>query len=293
MDAQVLISKINSANKIEDIIEMTDFKKLYMKIMGLIHPDVCQLPGANEAAQKMNDWRTVYEVGKSYQDDINWFVTNNYWVRFNSDCEDSKFINWSVENYRLFMQFKEESDKFFQQYLPKSCKLNEKIYEYSFEKRSIPLTELTLPEEHVRWILNRMIEYSSYLFQKGFSHCGLNPESVFIAPQNHGIQIVSFYHLTILGNKMGTISAKYKHWYPQSVFTTKVCTPDIDIECVKKIAIYLLGDKSGVGVKLKGKVSDAFLSFLQSTHKNPMECLSEYRELIQAKYPRQFYSLTI
>ncbi len=80
-------------------------------------------------------------------------------------------------------------------------------------------------------------------------HCGLNPESIFIVPETHGIQICSFYHLTKIGNRIGTISGKYSNWYPQDVFKTKIATPIIDLGCSMKIASYLLGDTSGIGIK--------------------------------------------
>ena len=115
-----------------------------------------------------------------------------------------------------------------------------------------------------------MFEFILWLRQVGYAHMGLNPTTVFVVPETHGIIVISFYHMATLGKKAETISAKYKMWYPTSLFTEKIATPDIDLELSKKIALYLLGDKSAAGTKLKmdKEVNQVVLAFLLTKHKN-------------------------
>lgn len=286
-----LIEKINAATKIEDVISIANFKSEFNAIMKEIHPDKCSLAGASEAAAKMNIWKDLHENGKTYKDDAGSYKTNGYWAEF---ITPSKSLNWSIENYRLFKQLKNKSDEHFKKYLPGEGKLSaDGTFRFVFDKRAIPISGLTLPQEHVNWILNRLLEYCAYLSEIGFSHCGLNPESVFIIPENHGIQICSFYHLTKIGNKIGTISGKYSNWYPQEVFSTKTATPIIDIECSMKIAAYLLGDPSGSGIKFRKTHNEDFINFIISQHDTAYQTLMSYKDLLAKNFKKQFHSLTI
>lgn len=155
------------------------------------------------------------------------------------------------------------------------------------------LINKTLPEEHVRWILNRLLEFSAYMENLGYVHCGINPESLLVNPVNHGINIISFYHTIKTSSKVGTISAKYKNWYPASLFKNKVATSSIDIALSKGIACTLLGDPSGVGVKLKKVISSPLSNFLIQSHNSAYETMIEYKNLLKNNYESKFYELKL
>jgi len=286
-----LVTKILSANKIEDILDIADADKEYKRIMMLIHPDKCDHEDASKASVRLNELRDHFINGKEYKDDTGSYRTNGYWVEWTSDKPRMK---WSFENYSRFLQLSDPASLHFRKYLPEGSSLagNQK-YTFSFGLRSIPLSGQTLPQEHVNWVLNRLLEYCAYLDQTGFSHAGLNPESVFIVPENHGIKICSFYHLTRMGSKVKTISAKYSDWYPRELFSGKIATSAIDIELSKRIAAYLLGDRSGVGVKLRKTHNEAFVGFLLKHHDSPYEALIEYRALLAAHFEKKFHILSL
>jgi hypothetical protein len=286
-----IIEKIIAAIKIEDVIKVSDFKSEFNAVMKEIHPDVCNLPDAPSAAAKMNHWRDEYENGREYKDDIGVFRTNGYWAEFKSS---EKNFMWSVENYRLFMDLKGSTNEYFKKYIPPVGRLlSDGTFRFEFEKRTIPLSGLRLPQEHVNWVLNRLLEYCSFFSEIGFSHAGLTPESVFIVPETHGIQICSFYHLTRIGNQVKTISGKYKNWYPQDLFSTKRATEVIDIELSKKIACYLLGEPSGSAIKLRKTSNEDFVNFLVSQHEYSYPTLSTYKDLLKKNFKKEFHSLTI
>lgn len=291
MNQQDLIARIEKASKIEDVISIANFKTEFDNIVKEIHPDKCSLPGASEATAKMNVWRDVFENGKEYFDDASTFRTNGYWAEYRSD---KKNLAWSIENYRRFKHLTGPANDHFQKYIPATGKLlSDGTFRYEFTDRSIPLSGLQLPQEHVNWVLSRLLEYCAYFAEIGFSHCGLNPESVFIVPETHGIQVCSFYHLTKLGNKIGTISGKYSAWYPPETFHTKEATMAIDIELSKKIAAYLLGDPSGSAVKLRKTHNEDFVNFLVSASDNSYKTFTTYKELLKKNFKKQFHSLTI
>lgn len=293
MTPQEAISKIELAKKLEDVLDVNNFKASFNEISKLIHPDICKLTGAAEAMSKMGSWKEFFENGKEFKDDISTYRGNGYSLHMNKSDEPN--FGWSLENYRLFMELKNNADKNFQKYLPKEMKLLvDGSVEIVFDKRSIPLSGLQLPQEHVNWILNRLLEYSTYLASLGFSHCGLTPESVFIVPETHGIQVCSFYHLSRLGEKIGTISGKYSHWYPAEVFIDKLATQQIDIEMSKKMAAYLLGDTSGSGIRLRKTHNEDFVNFIvNQNQETSLEVLSSYRELLAKNFKKEFHNLDI
>ncbi|HEY8896470.1 MAG TPA: hypothetical protein VIM79_16705 [Niastella sp.] len=286
-----LIDKINKAHKIEDVLDLANFKTEFNAIVKQIHPDTCTDAGAVEATSKMNIWKSQYENGKPFTDDAGIFKTNGYWADFSSTLPN---LTTSVDNYRMFQQLQSDADIHFKNYLPKECRaFADGTYRFVFEKRAIPLSGLQLPQEHVNWVLNRLLEYIAWLSQSGFVHGGLNPESVFIVPENHGIQVVSFYHLAPKDRKIHTVSGRYMNWYPAQVLKTKTASPVTDLECAKRIASYLLGDASGNAVKFRKTHNEDFINFLLTQHDNAYQCLTQYQQLLRKNFITKFYSLTI
>lgn len=292
MEPVKLIEKINNASKIEDVLSIVNFKQEFNAILKEIHPDVCSLNGSSEATLKMNEWKSIIENGRVFKDDCGSFKTNGYWVEFESE---EKNVKWSLENYNILMKLNSDSDKHFQKYIPSSgVDLGSGKIRFNFDKRAIPLSGLDLSQEHVNWVLNRIFEYCTYLEQIGMVHCGINPESIFIVPETHGIQVCSFYHLTKIGNKVGTVSGKYYNWYPSQLLKTKIASSSIDIELAKKTAIYLLGDKSGSGIKLRKTHNSNFIDFLiKQDNKFSYDVMSEYKQLLKDNFKSEFHLLTI
>lgn len=292
MTDQELISKILLAIKLEDILDVSNLKDEYKAIAAQIHPDKCTLVEASKAMSILNYFMDENEKGKKYHDDLGEFRTNGYWVEY--PHSDVKNFAWSLENYRLLMDLKHEDDLFFQKYMPQAAKVaSDGTVRFEFGKRAIPISGLVLAQEHVNWILNRLIEFSSFMAQRGFQHCGFTPESIFIVPETHGIQVCSFYHLSRVGAKGGTVSGRYYNWYPQRLLDTRIVDTSIDVEMSKRIAAYLLGDTSGMGNKFKKTHNEDFINFLTSCHNHPVKALHDYKAMLRKNFEKKFHSLTI
>jgi hypothetical protein len=67
------------------------------------------------------------------------------------------------------------------------------------------------------------------------------------------------------------------------------------LELSKKIALYLLGDKSGAGTKLKKDtdVNQEVLNFLLIKHQNIKDEYLQYRELLKKHFESKFYPLSL
>jgi hypothetical protein len=155
--------------------------------------------------------------------------------------------------------------------------------------------DLKLEEKHGRWFLNRLLEFSTLLNERaGYTHAGLNPNSVMICPEEHGIQVVSFYHLVTSKGKMRSAIGlhPYKSWYPVDVFTTKKSIPEIDLLMSKNLATYILGERSGFANSLRGVLSQELVDYLLSYDNSLLEGYFDYQKLLD-RSPRIYHKLTL
>lgn len=289
------ISKINKAKSFTEVFtNLSNWLVEYKQYAKQIHPDICSLPGAPEALTKLNSYKDELEKGKDHMDDAG---KVHYTISKCSITGDKNVLNQSLYNYNTLLSFKEKMDIDFQRYIPKSSSLTTtdiSKLEFNFNLRCVPLCELgTLPQGHVNWLLSRMLEFAAYIYKKGYSHAGINPESVYVEPVNHGINVISYYHMTKLGSKLGTASGKHLYMYPEHVRTDKIATPDIDVELCKRTAIYLLGDKSGIGTSLRKTHNVHFLDFINKRHKNAIDAFLDYRAMLDKHFEKKFLPFII
>ena len=287
-----LITKIKKARTYTEVFsDLVNWHDEYKEIAKRIHPDKCSLEGAQEALSKVNGYRDELNKGKTHKDDdgeVNYKV-DKVTIKGNKETltKSAKYLN-------QLLSYKEDMDISFQRYIPNKCLITDSTLELSLKERCIPLSSLgKLPQCHVNWILSRMIEFVGYLHLKGYVHAGINPDSVYIDPVNHGINVISFYHTTPIGQKLTTASGNYLHFYPEHVRTKKIATTDIDIELCKKTAIYLLGEHSGIGTPLRKTHNPAFLDFISKSHSDTIECFKDYRTMINKNFEKKFVHLIV
>jgi hypothetical protein len=295
MTDRELIDKLIKSNKPSDIFP-DDWKKLYRDYCKLIHPDYHPNSLAAEAMAKMNNYKDILENGTKFTDESGDFRVFEKKIEYIVTDANRKLITKSVNNYKQLMAKTDKASESFHRYLPESMVLEKNKLTINLKNRSVPLTGQKLKQIHVNWLFSRMFEFVLWLRQISYSHMGLNPTTVFVVPETHGIIIISFYHMTTLFKKAETISAKYKMWYPTTLFSEKIATPDIDLELCKKIALYLLGDKSAAGTKLKMdkvNVNQNILTFLLTKHKNHVDEYKQYREILAKNFEKKFYLLNL
>lgn len=287
---QEIVDKIlNSSSPSEVFGTFQNWKDTYKKYLTSIHPDRCSLPKATDAITKLNGYKDDLTKGRRHKDDAG-IVT--YSLNKIEIIGDSKLLKTSLSNYSALKNSLDTKFKFFKKYLPTDMKLlSSNELEISLSDRAVPLSSLPSPlsPEHATWILNRLIEFSAGLNQIGFVHCGFNPDSIYVVPETHGIVCISFYHMTRIDNKLKTVSAPFVNFYPQEILTHKIATTNIDTDLSKRICIYLLGDKSGSGVRLKkdSRVDNRLLLFLQKTTLFPYDVGMEYLTLLKLLFVKK------
>jgi len=291
---QQIIELIINAKSYVDVFENLDnYDITFTEYIKLIHPDLCKLPNANDATVKLNKFKTDIEKGKVYKDDAG-IVT--YFPFYCIMEGNSDLLRKSLSNYQMLLKFNSTDDLHFHKYLPKEMKMENDKLKISFEHRAVPLSSIKiLPQEHVNWVLSRLLEIIGWLEQKGYCHAGINLDSVYIVPETHGIILTSFYHLTKEGQNLKTISGRYKSFYPHVVFIQKTAGSFIDIELSKRVAAFLLGDTSGNGTVLRKTHNIDFINFLLTydVKKSSFHIFKEYRNMLQKNFEKKFHKLNI
>lgn len=292
METDELIDKLTNAQRLEQVMNVNNFKDEYRSLVKKLHPDMCKHPKAAELFDKLNQLKDKFENGVTFKDEAGKFNTKGMESRYTGDFN---FLKASYGNYNKLMNFHDKASESFKRYIPKTMGISGTELLVKYHERAIPLSGLTLPQKHVNWIFSRMIEFAAWLQQQGLSHCGINPESMFITPENHGLQVSSFYMMTKLGQKPEGVAGMYINWYPPELFKDKKAITAIDVELCKKTAIYLLGDRSGVGIKLKRdpNIHQAVLDFLIARHDDAYQCFKEYRELLDKHFKKEFHILDL
>lgn len=277
---------------IEQVLQAIDYHVLaegtamtYRDMLKAIHPDKCGHPSAQEATKRLIELFRHFGNGSAFADDSGKFLTNNHWVLFQGDRQAVAQAKRNQEEVAA------AAPEHFRRYMPYSWDTD---HSFLFSQRAVPLVNLTLPQEHVNWVVSRLLEFCMLLHRHtGRAHLGLTPAQVMIVPETHGIAVAGFYHLSTLNGKVQTISGSYRHWYPGQLLRDKKATENADLEMVKRIGAYLLGDRSGLGTALRKTQPREFVDFLLSSDDDSLLCYEKYREMLDRNFPSQFIHLNI
>lgn len=94
---------------------------------------------------------------------------------------------------------------------------------------------------HIGWMFNRILTGLGFIHNCGYVHGAVLPSHILVHPESHGAIFCGWVHAVKSGQKLETISVKYRDWYPPEVITKKPVFPATDIfmaaKCVMKLAI--------------------------------------------------------
>ena len=292
------INRILSANWYPDICKtQEDYKILAKKL----HPDVNSDASAIAAFTHLNELKNSFVKGYEFYDESGRYSSNYLEHRW---TDDLPLLRTSKANYDKIVylaenNFDDKSFRHFMRYIPSNLEFEDNALVYRSQNKCIPLSKALrlLSEnekgEHVNWIFSRMIEFVSMLESLGVTHAGINPDSIFILPETHGIKVLSFYH--VCTDKIKTINGKYKNYYPTQLFDTKVVGSYVDICLAKKTAICCLGDISGSGVRLRldSNINQNVLNYLLTTDMDAFYSMRRWRDVLDNNYVKRFVELKI
>lgn len=285
--------------KLSDVFPKLDSESIKIRFSELakhVHPDRCSDSRASDAFNKLTEWRDIAINGYTYKDESGTIFHKGDSLRFKGD----KNLNLLKKSYDNYLQIKRAFntttlDDIVWNYIPESMHWEGTDLIVSLKRRSVNLLNVKLEEKHARWFLNRLMEFSCYSNLVGYNHNGIGPYSVLCTPDDHGIQVISFYHMCSVNNRMETISGFLNAWYPAQVRISKLSSGNTDIELSKLwIGSLLLGEFSiEPWYKLHGQVDDSFLNILKAGSANCNISLIELKDYYKTLPDKSFHILNI
>lgn len=277
-------------------LEESDIKSRYNQLVKLVHPDVCSDLRASDAFAKLKYWHDIAINGYQYKDESGGIIFKNNTLRF-TGSKNAKLLKISYDNFHKLKNKLSNSgiDDVAVKYIPENMYWSGNELIVTLKRRSINLLNLKLEEKHCRWLLNRLMEFSCYSNVIGYNHNGLGPYSVFCTPDDHGIQVISFYHMMKVNHRMETISGLLNSWYPAQVRNNKLSSGNTDIQLSKFwIGSLLLGEFSiEPWYKLQGKIDGRFLNILKSGSVNCNVSLIELKDYYKTLSDKSFHILNL
>lgn len=285
IDEQELIELVMRATHFK-ALKLQDGSPLYFRdILKTIHPDKCKHAQAQEATNRLLMLYRHFNNGATFTDDSGEFVCNDYWVLYRGEPQAIG------QGGRKQQEIEALAPDHLKRYMPYNW---DSEHSFVLSQRALPLANLTLPQEHVNWVVSRLLEFCMLLHRHtGRAHLGLTPAQVMLVPETHGIAVAGFYHSAAINGRVSTISAAYRHWYPGQMLVDKKATELADLEMVKRVGAYLLGDRSGLGTCLRKTHHPEFIDFLLSSDDDSLACYEKYREMLNSNFPSQFIHLNI
>jgi len=293
-----IVDKILASTWYPDICKTPEDYKILAK---RLHPDVCTDKNAIAAFAHLTALKQTFEKGFVFQDEAGIYRTNYLMHRWEGDLN---LLKKSKANYDFMLRlahnhFDTSSFEHFMKYVPTNLTFEDDVLVYRSQNRCIPMSKVIslLKEEernkHLNWMYSRMLEFIVMLEALGFTHAGINPDSVFIVPETHAIKVTSFYHATI--GDISSINGKYKNYYPAQLFTDKKGGSYVDIQLVKKCAICGLGDSSGSGVNLKANplINLNVLTYLMTPESVALQSMQTWRSILDTNFIKEFITLNI
>lgn len=99
-----------------------------------------------------------------------------------------------------------------------------------------------IPQEHIVWILERLLSLVGYLHSYRIVHGNIKPENIIIDVENHNVKLMDY---TLSIENANEQTSKYKiineDYTPDYVSSTSKVIPNADIYAIGKLAIYLMG----------------------------------------------------
>lgn len=286
------IRKILESKKPSDVFDLKTWKTQFREWSKHLHPDKNKDPQAHSALSILLEYKKILEKGVEFSDEFCKILYKDNVVTFHGPMDKLKL---SYDNFQLIKDSVDQVKTPFRRFLPEKMEIESDCLKVHLQHDPHLIHGLVLEEKHGRWFLNRLLEFSTLLNEKGgYTHAGLNPNSVLICPEEHGIQVISFYHLVPKNAKMRTAIGihPYKLWYPSEIFTTKTSIPEIDLLMSKRLASYILGDLSGFSDNLRKILSPELTQYLISYDDTILEGYLTYQKLLD-KTPRVYHKLIL
>lgn len=158
-----------------------------------------------------------------------------------------------------------------------------------------------LDGRHLAWIFKRLLTAAGFAHRCGWVHGAVLPPHALLQTEEHGAQLVGWVHAVQAGERIKTISTKFKEWYPPEVLRKHAAGPATDIFLAARCVVYLAGGEPLTN-QMPATVPHAMQQFIHAClrddpAKRPgdaWELLERFDRLLHGLYgPPTFHHLTM
>lgn len=126
---------------------------------------------------------------------------------------------------------------------------------------------------HLGWILNSLYNLCCYLNYIGICHGNISPYTVFVSAEKHAVWLSGWWYAVKKGEAFKAASHRCLEWFPER--DKPRGSTRIDLELVKAVGRYLLGDESGENLHLNKSIPKGFIDYLNEPAGD--DAVEEYR----------------
>lgn len=177
-----------------------------------------------------------------------------------------------------------------------------------FDLEQVHMKHPALDGRHIAWIFKRLLTAIGFAHQAGVVHTAILPPHIRIYPgmagqkddKAHALMLVGWGHAINSGEKVATISSRFRSWYPPEVLAKKAVFAETDIYLAAKCMVYLAGGDltTNETPDLPKQMSRFIKSLLVEGQKmRPSEAwnlLEDFTDLLKALYgPPKFHNLVM
>lgn len=139
-------------------------------------------------------------------------------------------------------------------------------------------------DEHVCWILQRLLRVLGYMHYHGVVHCDIKPENILLQLKEHNAVLVDFGLVADRPTAQTKPKGGTEHYLPPEFTNGTAPRPESDLYSLGKVGVFLLGGHVGTG-SVPGDVDARLRSFLlplirQDPAARPRNAMALHDELI-------------
>ena len=297
INPEAAIDEILNATYCGDMFDQDadHIREKYKQYVKLVHPDVCKLPNAQAAFEKLyklyNSALDNLQKGTWEQNEVLWIAGSG--IKYLNKKEFELGTRYVTRNEIIYI-FNPGKEKYMQRYLrsidafryankdiqrkhdrltPKvshssadAIYLMKKATEYPMDS-AMAAYRYGFSGRDISWMISRMCNLVCYLHHVGLVHNGIKPENLFIDFENHSISLYGgFWYAVEEGCYMIGTSKDIYDLMPSNVKTSKLADIITDLESIKAIARKLIKDAKDVPKQIKdwansGSSSDPVAEF--------------------------------
>jgi hypothetical protein len=158
-----------------------------------------------------------------------------------------------------------------------------------------------LDGRHLAWIFKRLLTVLGFSHRQNILHGAVLPCHVLIHAAGHAVQLVGWGGSALVGQRIQTVPARYRDWYPAEVQHHRPARPATDLFLAARCLAYLSGGDP-VTNRMPEAVPPPMRRFLmtcllESASMRPDDAwalMEDFDELLYALYgPPKFHELTL